>query len=152
MNVAEGWNMYLEIQDLKKMHCNVSQISRRLDLSRTTVYKYLDMAPEEMEQVLENRKTRTKKLDKHRELIRSWLTQYQDMTSAQVLDWLQEKNLDGGVSEGTVRNYVRQLRRSVVFPRLSTFVNTKPLMNYLPASKCRWTLDKLLYVAALLGW
>ncbi len=42
MDKAEGWNMYLEIQDLKKKHFNVSQISRRLDLSRTTVYKYLD--------------------------------------------------------------------------------------------------------------
>jgi DNA-binding transcriptional MerR regulator len=63
MNVAEGWNMYLEIQDLKEMHFNVSQISRRLDLSRTTVYKYLDMTLEEMEQILEKRKTRTKKHD-----------------------------------------------------------------------------------------
>ncbi|WP_207642064.1 helix-turn-helix domain-containing protein, partial [Syntrophomonas zehnderi] len=52
MNVAEGWNMYLDIQDLKAKHFNISQISRRLDLSRTTVYKYLDMTPEEMEQFL----------------------------------------------------------------------------------------------------
>jgi ACT domain-containing protein len=110
MNILEGWNMYLDIQDLKKKHFNVSQISRRLDLSRTTVYKYLDISPEEMEQILEKRKTRSKKLDKHRELIKSWLIQYQDMTSAQVFDWLQERKLDGGVSEGTVRNYVRQLR------------------------------------------
>ena len=49
MNVVEGWNMYLDIQSLKDMHFNVSQISRRLDLSRTTVYKYLDMSPEEMD-------------------------------------------------------------------------------------------------------
>lgn len=118
MNVAEGWNMYLGIQDLKEMHFNVSQISRRLDLSRTTVYKYLDMTPEEMEQILENRKTRTRKLDKHRELIKSWLIQYQDMTSAQVLDWLQERKLDGGVSEGTVRNYVRQLREECGIPQV----------------------------------
>ena len=27
MDKAEGWNMYLEIQDLKKKHFNVSQIS-----------------------------------------------------------------------------------------------------------------------------
>ncbi len=26
MNVAEGWNMYLEIQDLKKVHFNVSRM------------------------------------------------------------------------------------------------------------------------------
>jgi transposase len=76
MNVAEGWNMYSEIQSLKDMHFNVSQISRRLDLSRTTVYKYLNMSPEEMELILESQKKRTKKLDKHRNLIRSWLTQY----------------------------------------------------------------------------
>jgi transcriptional regulator of acetoin/glycerol metabolism len=43
MNIAEGWNMYFDIQELKKMHFNVSQIARRLDLSRTTVYKYLDI-------------------------------------------------------------------------------------------------------------
>jgi len=54
MNKAEGWNMYLDIQELKNMHFNVSQISRRLSLSRTTVYKYLNMTPEEMDQVLEN--------------------------------------------------------------------------------------------------
>ncbi|WP_061215378.1 IS21 family transposase [Syntrophomonas wolfei] len=134
MNVAEGWNMYLEIQDLKKMHFNVSQISRRLDLSRTTVYKYLDMPPEEMEQILENRKTRTKKLDKHRELIKSWLIQYQDMTSAQVLDWLQERKLDGGVSEGTVRNYVRQLREECVIPQVK-YVRQYEAVDELPAGQ-----------------
>ena len=73
MNVAEGWNMYLDIQELKKKHFNISQISKRLDLSRTTVYKYLDMTLEEMELVLERQKKRTKKLDKHREQIKSWL-------------------------------------------------------------------------------
>ncbi len=132
MNVAEGWNMYLDIQDLKKMHFNVSQISRRLDLSRTTVYKYLDMTPEEMEQVLENRKTRAKKLDKHRDLIKSWLKQYQDMTSAQVFDWLLEKELDGGVSEGTVRNYVRQLRKECGIPQVK-YMRQYEAVDELPA-------------------
>lgn len=118
MNVAEGWNMYLDIQDLKAKHFNISQISRRLDLSRTTVYKYLDMTPEEMEQFLERQKRRTKKLDKHRDLIKTWLIQYPDMTSAQVLDWLQERKMDGGVSEGTVRNYVNQLRKECGIPQV----------------------------------
>jgi len=134
MNVVEGWNMYLDIHDLKKMHFNVSQISRRLDLSRTTVYKYLDMTPEEMEQILKNRKTRTKKLDKHRELIKSWLIQYQDMTSAQVFDWLQERKLDGGVSEGTVRNYVRQLREECGIPQVK-YVRQYESVDELPAGQ-----------------
>jgi len=118
MNIAEGWNMYLDIQNLKDMHFNVSQISRRLDLSRTTVYKYLDISPEVMEQILESRKTRTKKLDPHRDLIKSWLIDYPDITIAQVLDWLQEKEIDGGVSEGTVRNYVIQLREECGIPQV----------------------------------
>ena len=134
MNVAEGWNMYLEIQDLKEMHFNVSQISRRLDLSRTTVYKYLDMTLEEMEQILEKRKTRTKKLDKHRELIKSWLIQYQDMTSAQLFDWLQERKLDGSVSEGTVRNYVRQLREECGIPQVK-YVRQYEAVDELPAGQ-----------------
>jgi transposase len=134
MNILEGWNMYLDIQNLKKMHFNVSQISRRLDLSRTTVYKYLDMTPEEMELVLENRKTRSKKLDKHRELIKSWLIQYQDMTSAQVLDWLQERKLDGGVSEGTVRNYVRQLREECGIPQVK-YARQYEAVDELPAGQ-----------------
>ncbi|MGI6679559.1 MAG: IS21 family transposase [Dehalobacterium sp.] len=134
MNVVEGWNMYLDIQDLKKMHFNVSQISRRLDLSRTTVYKYLDISPEEMEQILEKRKTRSKKLDKHRELIKSWLMQYQDMTSAQVFDWLQERKLDGGVSEGTVRNYVRQLREECGIPQVK-YLRQYESVDELPAGQ-----------------
>ena len=134
MNILEGWNMYLDIQDLKKKHFNVSQISRRLDLSRTTVYKYLDIIPEEMEQILEKRKTRSKKLDKHRELIKSWLIQYQDMTSAQVFDWLQERKLDGGVSEGTVRNYVRQLREECGIPQVK-YVRQYEAIDELPAGQ-----------------
>jgi transposase len=132
MNIAEGWNMYLEIHDLKKKHFNVSQISRRLDLSRTTVYKYLDMTPEEMEQVLEKQKRRTKKLDKHRDQIKSWLIQYPDMTSAQVLDWLQERKIDGGVSEGTVRNYVNQLRKECGIPHVK-YIRQYEAVDELPA-------------------
>ena len=132
MNVAEGWNMYLDIQDLKAKYFNVSQISRRLDISRTTVYKYLDMTPEEMEQFLEKQKKRTKKLDKHRDQIKSWLIQYPDMTSAQVLDWLQERKIDGGVSEGTVRNYVNQLRKECGIPQVK-YIRQYEAVDDLPA-------------------
>jgi ACT domain-containing protein len=59
MNILEGWNMYLDIQDLKKKHFNVSQISRRLDLSRTTVYKYLDISPEGWIQIAQSQKIKS---------------------------------------------------------------------------------------------
>ena len=40
------------------------------------------------------------------------------MTSAQVLDWLQERKIDEGVSEGTVRNYVNKLREECGIPQV----------------------------------
>ena len=134
MNVAEGWNMYLDIQNLKEMHFNVSQISRRLDLSRTTVYRYLDMDSDEMEQVLESRKSRSKKLDKNWDLIKSWLIKYPDMTSAQVLDWLQERKIDGGVSEGTVRNYANRLRKECGIPQIK-YIRQYEAVDELPAGQ-----------------
>ncbi|MDD4238610.1 MAG: helix-turn-helix domain-containing protein [Desulfotomaculaceae bacterium] len=134
MNVAEGWNMYLDIQSLKDMHFNVSQISRRLDLSRTTVYRYLNKSPNEYEQVLENRSTRSKKLDKQWDKIRSWLIQYPDVTSAQVLDWLQERKIDGGVSEGTVRNYVNHLRKECGIPQIK-HIRQYEAVDELPAGQ-----------------
>lgn len=134
MNLAEGWNMYLEIQDLKNMHFSVSQIARRLDLSRTTVYKYLDMTPAEMQQVFENCKTRSKKLDKHGDLIKTWLLKYCDITSAQILDWLQERKLDGGVSEGTVRNYVNRLRKECNIPQIK-YIRQYEAVDELPAGQ-----------------
>jgi transposase len=134
MNVAEGWNMYLDIQNLKEMHFNVSQISRRLDLSRTTVYRYLDMDSDEMEQVLESRKSRSKKLDKNWDLIKSWLIKHPDMTSAQVLDWLQERKIDGGVSEGTVRNYVNRLRKECRIPQIK-YIRQYEAVDELPAGQ-----------------
>jgi transposase len=134
MNIVEGWNMYIEIQDLKNRHFNVSQISRRLDISRTTVYKYLNITPEEMEQVLKSQKTRAKKSDKQRDLIKSWLTQYPDMSSAQVLDWLQERKLDGSVSVGTVRNHVKRLRKECGIPQVK-HIRQYEAVDELPAGQ-----------------
>ncbi len=36
--------MYIEIYQLKQLGLNVSQIARKLNISRNTVYKYLDMS------------------------------------------------------------------------------------------------------------
>ncbi|EGL84084.1 transposase (22) [Caldalkalibacillus thermarum TA2.A1] len=63
MNKMERWNMYLEIQQLKKLGLNKSQIARRLGISRNTVYKYINMTPEAFEDMLEHIKVRQKKTD-----------------------------------------------------------------------------------------
>ncbi|WP_411918921.1 helix-turn-helix domain-containing protein [Bacillus thermotolerans] len=38
----EKWEMYMEIHQLKKQGFKVRRIARKLRVSRTTVYKYLE--------------------------------------------------------------------------------------------------------------
>ena len=40
--------MYMEIQKLKKQGFRIRRIAKKLGISRTTVYKYLERSPEEM--------------------------------------------------------------------------------------------------------
>ncbi|MCF8011708.1 MAG: helix-turn-helix domain-containing protein [Clostridiales bacterium] len=65
MKQIERWQMYLKIQELKRLNLKISQIARHVGISRNTVYKYIDMTPEEFQQSLERRarkKTRARYL------------------------------------------------------------------------------------------
>lgn len=117
MTSSERWRMYLEIQNLREIGLNVSQIARKLGVCRNTVYKYLDANPEEIRQVIE-RGERRKKLDGYREEIIRWLRKYPDSTSAQFYDWLFEKHPEMDICEGSVRNYVRMLRKELDIPKV----------------------------------
>lgn len=88
--------MYNEIQDLKKIGLNRSQIARRLDISRPTVNKYIDMTPDEFEEELDSMATRTKKPEKFHTEILDWLVEFPDMSGAQIYDRLEEKHGDLG--------------------------------------------------------
>ena len=118
MNSYERWNMYYEVQSLKQLGLNVSQISRRLEVSRNTVYAYLDARPEEIERLNQDGQTRKKKLDKYQPQILDWLKEYPDLSAAQVLDWIEEMiRGPANISEGTFRNYVRYLRQEHNIPK-----------------------------------
>lgn len=117
MRYAERWHMYLSIHQLKELGLNVSQIARKLGISRNTVYKYLEMTPDDMHQMLEEMKTRPKKLDQHEQEILTWLQEYPDLSAAQIFDWFKERYGDMQVSESTVRNYVRSLRKKYNIPK-----------------------------------
>ena len=69
MKKLEWWAMYFETQRLKKLGLRISQIARALSLSRNTVYRYLEMNPEDIDQEGERRK----KLDVYTGKIVSWL-------------------------------------------------------------------------------
>lgn len=60
MTVSERWKMYHKIQSLKEMGLNVSQIARKLDICRNTVYVYLNATPEDFERLNQSSQTRRK--------------------------------------------------------------------------------------------
>ncbi|MDQ0414998.1 helix-turn-helix domain-containing protein, partial [Mesobacillus stamsii] len=97
--------MYMEIYQLKQQGFKIRRIARKLGISRTTVYKYLEKSPEEMSGWMASTKTRVKKLDPYEMLIQTWLSENPDMSAAQVHDWLMERYKDLEVGESTVRIY-----------------------------------------------
>jgi len=116
--------MYIEIYQLKQLGLNVSQIARKLSISRNTVYKYLNLSPDQMQAFVETVKTRRKKLDSVQSQVLEWLSEYPDLSAAQIHDWLKERRLDTGVCESTVRNFVRNLRERHGIPK------QKPMRQY----------------------
>ncbi len=118
MHINERWKMYYEVQSLKEIGLNISQIARKLGVCRNTVYAYLNATPENVEKVNRDSRTRRKKLDAYRHEVVNWLKTYPDLSAAQVLDWIMDKHPLANVCEGTVRNYVRYLRKEYDIPKV----------------------------------
>lgn len=108
----DRWRKYIDIEQLQELGFNKTQIANRLDISRTTLYKYLSMTPDVLQQWLEEMRTRSKKADGYEDEIVAWLQSSPDLSSAQVMDWLQERYGNIGMCESTVRNYVRGIREN----------------------------------------
>lgn len=110
--------MYVHIRQLYQQGFNIAQIARRLGISRTTVYSYVNRSPGEMSIWLAGTRVRTKKLDSHENEIFSWLKEHPDISAAQIQDWLMEKHGIMEVAASTVRNYVSQLRERYNIPKV----------------------------------
>lgn len=116
----EKWEVYIEIYQLKQKGFKIRRIARKLGISRTTVYKYLERSPEEMSAWMASTKTRSKKLDPYEMLIQTWLSEHPDLSASQVHDWLLERYQDLNVGESTVRGYVKELREKYSLPKTET--------------------------------
>ena len=114
----DKWEVYMEMKQLLKKGFKVSNIARNLDVSRTTVYKYLERSPNEMAVWMAGTKQRSRKLEVYHELMLSWLQEHPNMSSAQAFDWLQERYDDIKVGESTVRTYVAELRDMYHIPKV----------------------------------
>lgn len=113
----EKWKVYMEIYQLKQQGFKIRRIAKKLGISRTTVYKYLDKSPGDMAEWMASVKTRAKKLDSFEMLIHTWLSEHPDLSGAQVYDWLKERDKDMEVGESTVRSYVKELREKYNIPK-----------------------------------
>src|SRR5690625_473163 len=104
--------MYMEIHQLLNQGFNKTQVAKKLNISRTTVYRYLEKNPESMAKWVNSTKVRRKILDPYKEIILNWLRTHPDMSAAQVFDWLLDKYEHLKVAESTVRSYVKIGRAS----------------------------------------
>ena len=107
--MEEKLMIYLEIHQLTKQRLRVSQIAKRLKISRTTVYKYLETTFEEAVNEFDIGE-RKKILDPYRDWIVNWLKEYPSLSGAQIFDWLQERFPNIKIGECTVRRYVNEVR------------------------------------------
>ncbi|MGJ9386195.1 IS21 family transposase [Salipaludibacillus sp. CF4.18] len=111
----------VEVHQLKRQGFKVAAIARKCNLSRTTVYEYLERDFEEACRWVENLKVRQRKLDPFQDQILGWLKEHQDLSASQISDWLEEHCSFTEVGDSTVRTYVRELREKYHIPKTATF-------------------------------
>uniref|UniRef100_A0A1S2LI09 Resolvase HTH domain-containing protein n=1 Tax=Anaerobacillus isosaccharinicus TaxID=1532552 RepID=A0A1S2LI09_9BACI len=59
----EKWLKYVEIKRMLEQGYSKAKVAEKFNISRGTLYKYLNMTPDEMSTWLASSKTRRKKLD-----------------------------------------------------------------------------------------
>ncbi|WP_071461301.1 IS21 family transposase [Bacillus massilinigeriensis] len=110
--------MYIEVNQLRERGFKIAAISKKLGISRNSVYRYLDMSFEEATDWVSTLKTRSKKLDPYRDIILIWLKEHPDLSSAQIEDWLKERVPTIKVGSSTLRSYVSELRDTYHIPKV----------------------------------
>lgn len=108
----------LEVHQLKDQGFKVAAIARKCNLSRTTVYEYLEKDLNEAYEWVNEMKKRKRKLDPYKHHILTWLKEHPDLSAAQIADWLEERCSFKDVGESTVRTYVREVREIYCIPKL----------------------------------
>lgn len=101
------------IRQMRMQGLSVSEIAKRMDISRDTVYKYLEK--EDLSSSMPIHAARVSVMDQYRGLIESWLDEdernwrKQRHTAHRIWVRLREEE-NATVCESTVRNYVRLLK------------------------------------------
>lgn len=109
------------VHQLRKEGFSISAISRKCEISRNTVYSYLEKEFEVAVNWVSELKTRKRKLDPYREYILNWLKEHPDLSASQIVDWLEERCSFKDIGESTVRTYVRELREQYHIPKTTQY-------------------------------
>ena len=110
-------SIYHEVHRLHRLGFNNSQIERKVGIHRDTVREYLKKDYDTMSEWVNSLQNRTKKLDPYAETIVGWLKEHNDLSAAQIEDWLLEEHPELRVSSSSVRSYVKSLREHYAIPK-----------------------------------
>lgn len=110
----EDFQMYSKIQQDKKQGFSREATARHLGLNWRTVDQYWAMTVEEYEAM--QKRQYSSGLDKRRDIILQWLKSFDDVSAAQIEDWLVE-HYDEHYNSRTVRDYVAKLRLQYAIPK-----------------------------------
>ena len=97
----------------------MAAIAKKLEISRNTVYKFLDMNVQEASEWIASLGGRSKKLDSYRDRIIAWLKEHPDLSSAQIEDWLKERYPSLKVGGSTFRSYASNIRDIYHIPKMT---------------------------------
>ena len=109
--------LYFQIKELLGEKFNISQISKKLNISRTTVYFYADMSEEGFMEWVKQVRKKSKKLSPYEDKIKDRLKKHPELSAYQIHDWLLEHYPEVSVSRRTVTNYVSWLREVYHLPK-----------------------------------
>lgn len=117
MKKGECWQVYHEIKKLSTSGLGVSQIQNRINISRNTIYKYLNMTEKEFAEFLGKKKSRKKKLSSKESFVKNLIETYPDIMATQVESRIKETYGELLVHPKTVNNFVNDLRTKYKIPK-----------------------------------
>lgn len=110
----EDFQMYSKIQQEKQKGFSKEAAARHLDLNWRTIDQYWEMTADAYAAM--HQRQYTSGLDSHKDVILAWLRDFEDVSAAQVQDWLAE-HYSEHYKDRTVRYYVLKLRQQFNLPR-----------------------------------
>ena len=114
---TQRFMLYFEIKQLLSEKFKISQISKKLSISRTTAHFYAKMSEREFLEWVKEVRKKQGKLSPYEEPIRARLAAHPDLSSYQIHDWLLEHYPDLKVSQRAVTGFVKYLREVYHLPK-----------------------------------